>query len=195
VAHVTFNGLTLLSSPGRVMTPRCATENLVAAACARLGGQSGRVADIGTGTGAIAVAVARACPAVEVWATDTNSLAVALARRNVRRHGLDHRVVVRRSDLLNGVPSPVDLVVANLPYLPSSAAGHDPDLAAEPEDAVFAAGDGLDPYRRLIDAARTWLADDGALLFQLHRRVIGANRAELAELREALDGTPTPLAA
>jgi release factor glutamine methyltransferase len=195
VDHVTFDGLTLLSAPGRVMTPRSATESLVAAACAWLGGGGARVADVGTGSGAIAVAVASACPEIEVWATDSNPLAVALARRNIRRHGLDHRVVVRRSDLLEGVPAPLDLVVANLPYLPSSAAGQYPGLAGEPDDAVFAAGDGLDPYRRLIDAAGTWLADDGALLLQLHRRVVAATRAELRDLREALDGTPTALAA
>lgn len=195
MAHVTFNGLTLLSAPGRVMTPRHATESLVAAACARLGGASARVADVGTGSGAIAVAVAFACPEVEVWATDSNPGAVALARLNVRHHGLGDRVVVRRSDLLEGVPAPLDLVAANLPYLPSSAAAQYPDLAGEPGDAVFAAGDGLDPYRRLIDAASRWLADDGALLLQLHRRVITASRAELRDLREALDGTPTALAA
>lgn len=195
MAHVVFNGLTLLSAPGRVMTPRRATESLVVAACARLGGDSGRVADVGTGAGAVAVAVARACPAVDLWATDSNPLAVALACRNVRLHGLEDRIVVRQTDLLDGVPAPLDPVMANLPYLPSSAARQHPDLAVEPHDAVFAAGDGLDPYRRLIDAASRWLADDGALLLQLHRRVIAATRAELPELRDALDGAPTALAA
>jgi methylase of polypeptide subunit release factors len=119
---VAFNCLTLLSAPGRVMTPRSSTERLAAAACARLGGRSARIADVGTGSGAIAVAAA--CPNVEACSTD-----------------------------------------------------------------------GLDPYRRLIDTAKTWLADDGALLLQLHRRVISAPRAELPDLREALDGAPTALAA
>lgn len=192
---MTFNGLTLLSAPGRVMTPRPATESLVAAACRRLDGRGGRVADVGTGSGAIAVAVARACPDVEVWATDANPRAVALARLNVRHHGLEHRVAVRQCDLLDAVPAPVDLVLANLPYLPWSSAAQHPDLAAEPGDAVFGAGDGLDPYRRLIDAAGTCLANDGALLIQLHRRVVAATRAELPDLRDALDGTPTALAA
>lgn len=56
---VTFNGLALATAPGRVMTPRAASEQLVAAACARLAGRPSRVADVGTGSGAIAVAASR----------------------------------------------------------------------------------------------------------------------------------------
>jgi release factor glutamine methyltransferase len=176
---VTFNGLTLVCEPGRVMTPRPATEELVAAACACIGDRPARVADVGTGSGAIAVAVASACPNAEVWATDSNPFAVDLARRNVCLHGLEDRIFVRRSDLLAGVPAPLDLVVANLPYLPAAAAAQYPDLAGEPPDAVFAPGDGLDPYRRLAEAARAWLASDGELLLQLHRRPLVTARAEL----------------
>jgi release factor glutamine methyltransferase len=176
---VTFNGLTLVCEPGRVMTPRPATEELVAAACACIGDRPARVADVGTGSGAIAVAVASACPNAEVWATDSNPFAVDLARRNVCLHGLEDRIFVRRSDLLAGVPAPLDLVVANLPYLPAAAAAQYPDLAGEPPDAVFAPGDGLDPYRRLAEAARAWLAPDGELLLQLHRRPLVTARAEL----------------
>ena len=177
--NVTFNGLALVSEPGRVMTPRPATEDLVAAACACLGDRPARIADVGTGSGAIAVAIASACPNVEVWATDSNPFAVDLARRNVRRHGLADRVFVQRSDLLDGVPAPLDLVVANLPYLPAAEAAQYPDLVDEPVDAVFAPGDGLDPYRRLVAAARAWLAPEGELLIQLHRRPLVTTRAEL----------------
>jgi hypothetical protein len=143
------------------MTPRSASERLVAEARARLVGRRARVADVGTGGGAIAIAVALELPDVEVWATDTSRNAVVLARANVRRHGLEDRVFVRRCDLLDEVPAPVDLIVANLPYVPASAAAEHPDLWAEPFGAVFAPGDGLGPYRRLIDAAPSWLADDG----------------------------------
>jgi release factor glutamine methyltransferase len=183
---VTFNRLTLLTAPGRVMTPRAASEQLVAAACARLGGRPARVADLGTGSGAIAVAIANACPNVELWATDTSRSAVALARANVRRHRLEDRVFVRQGDLLTPIPGPVDLIVANLPYVAASSAAQHPDLASEPAAAVFAAGDGLDPYRRLVDAAATQLADGGALLLQLDRRVVEASRAELPALRSVL---------
>ena len=187
--EVTFSGLRLLTAPGRVMTPRPASEQLVAEARARLVDRHARVADVGTGSGAIAVAIARACPHVEVWATDTSRCAVLLARANVQRHRLEERVFVRHCDLLDEVPAPVDLIVANLPYLPASVAAEHPDLMTEPFESVFAPGDGLDPYRRLMDAASTWLAEDGELLLQLHRRIVTANRAELPRLRSELDAS------
>jgi release factor glutamine methyltransferase len=186
---VMFNGLALLIAPGRVMTPRTASEQLVAAACACLAERSARVADIGTGSGAIAVAIANACPNAEIWATDISRSAVALARANVRRHRLEDRVFVRYGDLLAPISGPVDLIVANLPYVAASSAAQHPDLASEPAAAVFAAGDGLEPYRRLVDAAATQLADGGALLLQLDRRVVAASRAELPALRAALADT------
>src|SRR5215210_8115619 len=173
---VMFNGLALVTAPGRVMTPRAPSEQLVTTACARLAERPARVADIGTGSGAIAIAIAIACPNAEVWATDISRSAVTLARANVRRHRLEDRVFVRHGDLLTPVPGCVDLVVANLPYLPVSTMGRDPDLASEPTAAVFAAGDGLDPYRRLVDAAASRLTERGGLLLQLDRRVVAASR-------------------
>lgn len=187
MGHVGFNGLRLLNAPGQVMTPRPASEQLVAAAAARVGGRRARIVDVGTGSGAIAIATATVCPRAEVWATDASRRAVALARENVRRHGLEGRVVVRRGDLLGPVPGLLDLIVANLPYIAASSAADHPELAREPFGAVFAAGDGLDPYRRLVDIAPGRLADDGVLLFQLHGRVVAAGRAELPGVRAALD--------
>ena len=68
-------------------------------------------------------------PNARVFATDTSRCAVALARANVRRHGLCDRVTVRHGDLLDPVPGEIDLVVANLPYLPAADAERYPDLA------------------------------------------------------------------
>jgi release factor glutamine methyltransferase len=107
----------------------------------------------------------------------------------VRRHGLEARVFVRHGDLLTPVPGPVDLVVANLPYVAAWTAARHPDLASEPKAAVFAAGDGLEAYRRLVDAATMQLADGGALLLQLNRRIVEASRSELPALRTALGNT------
>jgi release factor glutamine methyltransferase len=195
MGQVMFNGLVLLTAPGRVMTPRSPSTQLVAVARARLAGRPARVVDVGTGSGAIAIAIATACPNVEVWATDISDSAVALARANVRRHRLEDRVHVRYGDLLVPVPGPVDLIVANLPYIAASAAAEHPDLVSEPAAAVFADGDGLGPYRRLVDAAATRLADGGALLLQLDRRVVAASRVELPALRAALGNTVSAAAA
>lgn len=182
MSHTTFCGLPLLAAPGRVMTARPASEQLVAAALARIGGRPLRVVDVGTGSGAIAIAIAAGATTAEVWATDTSGAAVALARANVRRHGLSGRVTVRRGDLLDAVPGAVDLVVANLPYLPAAEAGRHSGLAGEPHGAVFADGDGLEPYRRLLARSAERLTENGAVVLQLHRRVLEASRAGLPAL-------------
>jgi release factor glutamine methyltransferase len=184
-----FNGLAFATLPGRVMTPRRATEQLVAAAVDRIGSEPVRVADVGTGSGAIAVAIAEAAPNAQVFATDTSRCAVALARANVRRHGLCDRVTVCHGDLLAPVPKPIDVVVANLPYLPAADAALYPDLVGEPESAVFAAGDGLEPYRRLLTACEERIGDDGTVVLQLQRRVFSATGAELSALRERIEQT------
>ncbi|MDQ3858123.1 MAG: class I SAM-dependent methyltransferase, partial [Actinomycetota bacterium] len=123
---------------------------------------------------------------VEVWATDSSRRAVALACANVRRHGLEDRVHVCHGDLLMPVPRTIDLIVANLPYLPRRSRRRYPDLRAEPEDAVFSPGDGLDLYRRLLCSAEEKLTASGAVILQLHRRVVLAERGQLADLRETL---------
>lgn len=185
--QVSFFGLELVTHPGRVMKPRPASEQLVRRALELVGNRRARLADVGTGSGAIAVAIAEALPQVEIWATDTSRCAVALARHNVRRHGLDRRVTVRHGDLLEPLNGSFDLVVANLPYLPTIVAPLRPELEAEPAEAVFADGDGLEPYRRLLSASEERLAADGTLLIQLHRRVVEARRNELLRLRAVLE--------
>jgi HemK-like putative methylase len=173
------------------MTPRPAAEQLVAATRAHVGDRASRVVDVGTGSGAVAVAIAKACPHAEVWATDTSADAVLLARANVRRHELDDRVSVGRSDLLGSIDGRFDVIAANLPYLPASAAANYPELEAEPFDAVFAAGDGLEPYRRLVRVAGTRLTETGILLLQLDGRLVTARRYELSALQGEL-GRPWP---
>jgi methylase of polypeptide subunit release factors len=86
------------------------------------------------------------------------------------------------------------MILANLPYLPAAAAPEHPELSEDPFESVFAPGDGLDAYRRLVGAAQEWLAEDGELLLQLHRHVFAATRAELPALGAALDGWPSGVA-
>lgn len=181
--EVEFNGLRIESAPGEVMTPRAMSEQLIAEACARIGGAA-RVADVGTGSGALAIAIAAARPEARVWATDIDAHAVRLARANVVRLGLAGRVHVRRGDLLEPVPGPLDVIAANLPYLAAATAASHPDLRSEPFDAVFAPGDGLGPYRRLAAAAAAQLSPGGALVLQLYGRIVAAERDELAGLDE-----------
>ena len=113
---------------------------------------------------------------------------------NVARVGFGDRVAVRRGDLLERVPAPVDLIVANLPYLAEARAADYPDLSSEPFDAVFAAGDGLEPYRRLAATAATKLAPTGTLLLQLYGEVRIVEFEEIPALREALGDHRQPAA-
>ena len=184
--QTTFHGLDLITAPGRVFTPRPATEALVDAALARIDGRAVQVADVGTGSGAIAVAIAVAAPDVEVWATDTSEDAVQLARANAERHGVGSRVQVLRGNLLEPVPESVDVVVANLPYLPESE--RRPEYEGEPDEAVYAPGDGLGPLRTLVSlCADGKLAMPGFVLVQYHREILDADCQHLPELREQLD--------
>jgi release factor glutamine methyltransferase len=182
VDTVSFHGLELATARGRVMTPRPTSEGLVDAAVAFAGDRPVRIADVGTGSGAVATALAVALPNAKVVATDTCADAVLLARANVARLGVADRVDVVHSSLLESVAGPLDLVVANLPYLPEAEDGLHPDVADEPREAVFAAGDGLGPYRELVAASRERLAEDGALAIQLRRRIVTARRDELDAL-------------
>lgn len=178
------------------MTPRPATEQLVAAAADRVRGRAARVADVGTGSGAIAVSLARIAPEAEVWASDVSAAAVFLARANAHRFGVGHRVHVVKGELLEPLPRELDLIVANLPYLPASDRDRYPDLAEEPDKALYASGDGLGLYRRLLRSAEKRLSAGGAVVFQLHRRVHVAERAELAAFRSRLgDLVPEPATA
>jgi release factor glutamine methyltransferase len=180
--ETTFYGLRLVHEPGFVFTPRATTELLVAQA---LELEPRRIADVGTGSGAIAVALATHAPEAELWATDICARAVRIARANAERHGVADRVHVLQADLLDGVPGDLDLVLANLPYLPDSEPL--PEYDGEPRAAVYAPGDGLDYYRRLLVAAESRLGPGGRVAIQFRAHVLEAGRAELSALREQLE--------
>jgi release factor glutamine methyltransferase len=176
-----FHGLTFITDPGRVFTPRPTTEALVDAALDRLGDRPARVADIGTGSGAVAITLALRAPQIEVWASDTCGRALELASLNAERLGAQVHVV--KGDLLEGLPLGLDLIVANLPYLAPGSPGYDD----EPSAAVFSTGDGLDHYRRLFAGAADHLAVNGGVLIQFDGEVLEAERSELPWLRSRLE--------
>lgn len=176
-----FHGLTFVTDPGRVFTPRVATERLVDAALERIGVGPARVADIGTGSGVIAVTLALRAPRVEVWASDTCARALEIASLNADRLGAQVHLV--NGDLLDGLPRDLDLIVANLPYLAPAVPGYE----GEPAGAVFSTGDGLGHYRRLIAGAADHLVADGGLVLQFQGDVLEAERSELPWLRSRLE--------
>jgi release factor glutamine methyltransferase len=173
----TFHGLTFITDPGRVFTPRGTTEKLVDAALARIGERPARVADVGV----IAITLALRAPLVDVWASDTCSSALGLASVNANRLGAQLHLV--KGDLLDGLPRDLDLIVANLPYLEPGAPGYDD----EPPAAVFSTGDGLDHYRRLLAGAADHLVADGGVIIQFRGEVLEAERSELPWLRSRME--------
>jgi len=188
--ETTFHGLEFLTAPGRVFTPRATTEALVDAALKRIGDDPVRIADVGTGTGAIGVSIAVAAPQAEVWATDTNENAVELARVNAKRLGVADRVHVVHGNLLEPLPEPLDVVVANPPYLPLATRDlpEHAELRGEPEDAVYAPGDGVGPLQELLElCAAGKLKMPGFVLVQFHRRVLEADCQHLHHLGERID--------
>ena len=176
-----FHGLTFLTEPGLVFTPRATSEQLVDAALERIGDAPARVADVGTGSGAIAIAIAVRAPQVEVWASDTCARALVLAERNADRLGA--RVHLVHGDLLDGLPRDLDLIVANLPYLAPETPGYED----EPPAAVYSSGDGLDHYRRLLAGAADHLTPDGGVVLQFEGNLLDAERSELPWLRSRLE--------
>lgn len=154
--HREFYGLDLFVAPG-VLIPRPETEHVVEEAL-RVGrsllARQERVTlvDVGTGAGAIALAVAKHLPALRVLAVDCSSAALAVAELNARRLRLAGRVTFLQGDLLQPVHEPVDIVAANLPYIPSHVI---PTLQPEvrdhePRQALDGGPDGLRVIDRLL---------------------------------------------
>lgn len=177
-----FFGLTFEVGPG-CLVPRPETETLVEAGLAAIrehphARRVVRVADVGTGSGAVALSIAAHARQAQVFATDASTEALAWAGRNRARLGLFGRVVLLAGDLLEPVAEPLDVVVANLPYIPAEEVERLPEAirAHEPRLAVDGGEDGLDLYRRLAAQLPLHLAEGpAAVLIE-----IGAGQASFA---------------
>jgi len=135
----------------RVLVPRPETELLVEVGLTLP--QGARVHDACTGSGAVALALKHERPDLRVTGSDASAGAVAVARANAQRLGLD--VAFAQADLLDAAGD-ADAVLANPPYV-EDGARLPPELAHEPRGALFAGPDGLDVIRRIAAAPRTAL--------------------------------------
>lgn len=170
VGWAEFCGLRISVEPG-VFVPRRRTEFLVsqAAALARPGAI---VVDLCCGSGAVGVALAAAVERIALYAADIDPAAVRCARRNVVAAGGR----VYEGDLYEPLPAAlrgcVDIVVANVPYVPTEAIERMPTEARlhEARVALDGGADGLDVQRRVAAAAPLWLAPGGHLLIETSER-------------------------
>lgn len=194
-----FWGLDFEVTPD-VLIPRPETEAIVEEALvfARDHG-CGRVMDIGTGSGCLAVTIAHELPDVQVVATDTSHAALAVARRNAVRHGVESRLMFHRGDLFDGITGRAQLIVSNPPYVADSDADTMPPevVRHEPHAALFGGHGGLDIMHRLLEHAADHLAEHGRLVVEFGFGQAGrvVRQAEqtgwlIVHVREDLQGIP-----
>jgi len=151
-----------------VLIPRPETELLVELALSWLRGhpQSRKIVDIGTGSGCIGISLAVNVQNIHVVAVDISPAALEIARLNAQKHAVVGRMVFLCSDLLSG-NSKFDIIVANLPYIPTRTL-HDLTIYShEPTLALDGGSDGMAINRRLLSQATDHLLPGGMLLIEI----------------------------
>jgi release factor glutamine methyltransferase len=122
------------------------------------------IADIGTGSGSLAICLAAELPQARVYASDVSGSALEVALINCRRHGVAERVTLLQSDLLEKIPVPCDLMVANLPYVKKTDLARMPSVGFEPGQALDGGAEGLDHFIRFNRQIPGRLKPGGAVL-------------------------------
>jgi len=173
VNHREFYGIDFYVD-SRVLIPRPETELLVDMALefARSSTYHVRpllIADIGTGCGAIAISLAINIPQSKIYATDVSPSALEVARLNCEYHNVTDRITLLQGNLLEPLPGPVDLIVANLPYIKSAElANLSPEIIQfEPSLAIDGGESGLDYIGQLLEQAGDRIDNRGRLLLEV----------------------------
>ncbi len=166
-----FYGINVVVTPD-VLIPRPETEGMVEHTLfmALMGMETREltIADVGTGSGAIAVNLAIHLPAARIYAVDVSEPALDVAAYNIRAHSVADRVRLGHGDLLEPLTEQVDVIVANLPYIPTDRLRTlQPEVRYEPQLALDGGPDGLDLVRRLMAQAPDKLNSPGIILLEL----------------------------
>ncbi len=133
-----------------------------------LGEHTKKVLDLCTGNGSLAVLAALAYPDVTVDGADLSLDALAVARMNVEKHGLEDRITLLQSDGLANVRGPYDLILCNPPYVNAqSMAALPAEYRAEPELALAGGADGMDFIRQLLQKAPAHMNEQAVLVLEI----------------------------
>lgn len=154
----------------RAIVPRSFIAELLADGTidAWLGEHTHKVLDLCTGNGSLAVLAALAWPEVTVDGADLSDDALAVARINVERHGLQQRVALLHSDGMASVRGPYDLILCNPPYVNAqSMAALPAEYRAEPELALAGGSDGMDFIRKLLRDAPAQMNEHAVLVLEI----------------------------
>ncbi|AWW44262.1 50S ribosomal protein L3 N(5)-glutamine methyltransferase [Polynucleobacter paneuropaeus] len=133
----------------------------------------GKALDLCTGNGSLAILLALACPDIQVSASDISLPALALASRNLDRHGLSEQIDLLHGDLWEALSEPneenrFDLIICNPPYVNADSMSKLPaEYLAEPSLALSGGEDGMDLIRKIIRGAPDYLSERGALLLEI----------------------------
>jgi ribosomal protein L3 glutamine methyltransferase len=133
-----------------------------------LSDQTRQVLDLCSGNGSLAVLAAMAWPEVHVTGADISPDALAVARINVEKHGLQDRIALQLSDGLSALPGPWDLILCNPPYVnAASMAALPAEYRAEPELALAGGCDGMAFVRGLFSAAPACMNEDAFIVLEI----------------------------
>lgn len=163
-----FCGLDFLITPD-VLIPRPETENLVELAVSLFDRKgSYDFLDMCTGSGCIAVALATKFPQAKILAVDISEKALKVAEQNIKKHKLQERVHLLKSNLWEDVMGSFDLIISNPPYIPTeNLATLSHEVKQEPRLALDGGIDGFEVTRPLCQAADSYLNPGGWLALEL----------------------------
>jgi len=184
VGEQEFYGLTFFVNQNTFI-PRPETETLIDLALERIKirlNNKGKIklADIGTGCGAICLALAKALEQaktstkIEFYAVEINQKALFVAKKNYQRHQIRIPISFLRGDLLEPLPTKVDFILANLPYVKSTFLKRPSKKSCitiyEPLEALNGGTDGLKLLKRLLKQSLTYLKRGGEILLEIDPR-------------------------
>ena len=167
-----FYGLEFEVSPA-VLIPRPETELLVESALDWLKNHplARRAVDIGSGSGAIAVSLLKNCPDLHMNAIDISTETLKVAQKNAQKHQVANRITFLNASLLSAFEGEIDLLCANLPYIPSDKLKQVNSLPWEPRLALDGGESGLDLIAELLNQAPAKMARPSLILLETEDRL------------------------